>query len=66
DVGAAVAIPVVGMGGVENGADAAALLGAGASVVAVGTASFRDPLAAARIRRELSELGTPAVVARRM
>jgi len=56
DVAAAVEIPVVGMGGVERGKDAAALLGAGASVVAVGTASFSDPLAAARIRAELERL----------
>ena len=53
DVAAAVEIPVVGMGGVEHGAHVAALLGAGAAAVAVGTASFRDPLAAERIRHEL-------------
>ncbi|MFN8112465.1 MAG: hypothetical protein U0R51_04625 [Solirubrobacterales bacterium] len=60
DVVSAVEIPVVGMGGVERGAHAAALLGAGAAVVAVGTASFRDPLAAERIRGELEALGAPA------
>ena len=60
DVAAAVEIPVVGMGGVERGSHAAALLGAGASVVAVGTASFRDPLAAERIRLELEALGAIA------
>jgi dihydroorotate dehydrogenase (NAD+) catalytic subunit len=53
DVAAAVSVPVVGMGGVESGSDARDLLAAGATVVAVGTASFRDPLAAARIRAEL-------------
>jgi len=58
DVASAVAIPVIGMGGIEHGEHAAALLGAGAGVVAVGTASFRDPLAAARIRRELAALGS--------
>jgi dihydroorotate dehydrogenase (NAD+) catalytic subunit len=63
DVAAAVAIPVVGMGGVEHGADAAALLGAGASAVAVGTASFRDPLAATRIRAELERLQPLAAAA---
>ena len=57
DVVAAVEIPVVGMGGVEHGAHVAALLGAGAAAVAVGTASFRDPLAAERIRLELEALG---------
>ena len=60
DVASAVEIPVVGMGGVERGSHAAALLGAGASVVAVGTASFRDPLAAERIRTELDALGAVA------
>jgi dihydroorotate dehydrogenase (NAD+) catalytic subunit len=55
DVLAAVEIPVVGMGGVEHGRDAAALLAAGATAVAVGTASFRDPLAAERIRAELAD-----------
>jgi dihydroorotate dehydrogenase (NAD+) catalytic subunit len=53
DVAAAVSVAVVGMGGVESGSDARDLLAAGATVVAVGTASFRDPLAAARIRAEL-------------
>jgi dihydroorotate dehydrogenase (NAD+) catalytic subunit len=56
DVAARVEVPVVGMGGVENGADARALLQAGAALVAVGTASFRDPLAGARIAAELDEL----------
>jgi dihydroorotate dehydrogenase (NAD+) catalytic subunit len=51
-----VTIPVVGMGGVETGADALALRRAGAAAVAVGTASFRDPRAGARIAEELAEL----------
>jgi dihydroorotate dehydrogenase (NAD+) catalytic subunit len=55
DVAAAVPIPVVGMGGVERGADARDLLRAGASLVAVGTASFRDPLAGERVRVELEQ-----------
>jgi len=63
DVAAAVEIPVVGMGGIERGSHAAALLGAGATVVAVGTASFRDPLAAERIRGELEALRREAAVA---
>ncbi len=45
---------MIGMGGIESGADAAALIAAGATIVAVGTASFRDPLAAERVRRELA------------
>jgi dihydroorotate dehydrogenase (NAD+) catalytic subunit len=44
-----VSIPVVGMGGVQTSEHAAQMLSAGASLVAVGTESFRDPLAAARI-----------------
>jgi dihydroorotate dehydrogenase (NAD+) catalytic subunit len=59
DVAEAVSIPVVGMGGVETGEDARDLILAGASIVAVGSASFRDPLAAARIRAELEAL--PAI-----
>jgi len=52
-VAAAVGIPVIGMGGVESGRDALALIAAGATAIAVGTASFRDPMAAERVRREL-------------
>ncbi len=51
-----VALPIVGMGGVQSGRHAADLLEAGADVVAVGTESFRDPLAAQRIADELSSL----------
>ncbi len=54
-VAGAVSIPVIGMGGIESGADAAAFMAAGAVLVAVGTASFRDPRAATRIRSELVE-----------
>lgn len=50
----AVELPIVGMGGVFSGADARALLDAGASAVAVGTVLFADPLAPHRIRRELA------------
>ena len=56
DVASRVGIPVVGMGGVESGRDAHDLLHAGARVVAVGTASFRDPLSGTRIAQELDEL----------
>jgi dihydroorotate dehydrogenase (NAD+) catalytic subunit len=59
-VAAAVELPVVGMGGICSGADAAEMLAAGATVVAVGTESFRDPRAGNRIAAELSErLATP-------
>lgn len=53
-VASRVAIPVVGMGGVSSGADAAALLDVGAKLVAVGTESFRDPAAGGRIAAELA------------
>ena len=56
-VAGAVEVPVVGMGGIETGRDAGELLAAGATVVAVGTESFRDPLAGTRIAAELAELG---------
>jgi dihydroorotate dehydrogenase (NAD+) catalytic subunit len=56
DVAARVAIPVVGMGGVASGRDADALLRAGATLVAVGTESFRDPLAGERVAAELRDL----------
>ncbi len=49
----AVKIPVIGLGGIASGEDAAEFLVAGASAVEVGTASFWDPQAPARIAREL-------------
>lgn len=48
-------LPIVGMGGVQSGRDAAEFLAAGASAIAVGTALFADPGAPVRIRRELAE-----------
>jgi dihydroorotate dehydrogenase (NAD+) catalytic subunit len=50
----AVDIPVVGMGGVAHGRHARELIAAGATLVAVGTESFRDPSAGARIASELA------------
>jgi dihydroorotate dehydrogenase (NAD+) catalytic subunit len=64
DVAARVRIPVVGMGGVQSGRHADALLRAGAALVAVGTESFRDPLAGARIAAELRDEPAPAAAAR--
>jgi dihydroorotate dehydrogenase (NAD+) catalytic subunit len=52
-VTAATEIPAIGMGGISGGADAAEFLLAGAALVAVGTESFRDPRAGARIANEL-------------
>lgn len=52
-VARAVDIPVVGLGGVMSGTDAAEYLLAGAAAVQVGTASFHDPAACPRIADEL-------------
>lgn len=49
----AVKIPVVGLGGVASGEDAAEFLIAGATAVEVGTANFWDPASCERIAREL-------------
>ncbi|MBV9661597.1 MAG: dihydroorotate dehydrogenase [Acidimicrobiales bacterium] len=46
-------LPIVGVGGVSSGADAAELLVAGADAVQVGTATFADPRAPARVLEEL-------------
>ncbi len=53
-VATAVRIPIVGMGGVADGADALEFLDAGATLVAVGTESFRDPRAGERVAGEIS------------
>ena len=58
EVRARTSLPIVGMGGVQNGRHAADLIEAGADLVAVGTESFRNPLAAARIAAQLE--GSPA------
>ncbi len=55
-VARAVDVPIVGMGGITSGSDALDFLSAGASVVAVGTESFRDPAVGRRIGAELSAL----------
>jgi dihydroorotate dehydrogenase (NAD+) catalytic subunit len=54
-VAAEVGIPVVGMGGVQHAAHARALIDVGATLVAVGTENFCDPLVGVRIARELGE-----------
>ena len=52
----AVKIPVIGIGGIACGEDAAEFLIAGASLVEVGTATFWDPGAPLKIASELDEL----------
>lgn len=50
----AVKIPVIGLGGIATGEDAAEFLIAGATAVEVGTATFWDPAAPLRIAQELA------------
>jgi dihydroorotate dehydrogenase (NAD+) catalytic subunit len=54
-VASCVALPLVGMGGIQSGRDALDFLAAGAACIAVGTESFRDPAAGLRVRAELAE-----------
>ena len=56
EVSRAVRLPILGMGGVSRGADAAQLMLAGASAAAVGTAMFADPFAPLRVRDGLAEI----------
>ena len=46
--------PIVGVGGVASGRDAAEMLMAGANAVQVGTATFADPRAPWRVQEELA------------
>ena len=50
----AVKIPVIGLGGIATGTDAAEFLIAGATAVEVGTATFWDPGACVRVAAELA------------
>jgi dihydroorotate dehydrogenase (NAD+) catalytic subunit len=51
----AVQIPLCGIGGVASGEDAAEMILAGATAVAVGTANLYDPTCVPRILRELTQ-----------
>jgi len=55
EVSRAVGIPVVGMGGIMTGKDAAEFMLAGATAVMAGSATVFDPLALPRIIKELEE-----------
>ena len=56
EVANAVKLPILGMGGVAKGEDAAQLMLAGASAVAVGTALFADPFAPIKVRDGLEAI----------
>ena len=56
EVANAADLPIIGMGGIASARDAADFLRAGATCVAVGTESFRDPAAGVRIRTNLVAL----------
>jgi dihydroorotate dehydrogenase (NAD+) catalytic subunit len=47
-------VAIIGVGGVTTGWDAAEMIAVGASAVQVGTATFADPRASAKIARELA------------
>ena len=56
EVSNAVKIPVLGLGGISSGEDAAQMMLAGATAVAVGTACFADPYAPLKVRDGLAEI----------
>ena len=56
EVAQAVNIPILGMGGVSKGEDAAQLMLAGSSAVAVGTALFADPFTPIKVREGLAAI----------
>ncbi len=58
EVASAVNLPILGMGGVAKGEDAAQLMLAGASAVAVGTACFADPYAPIKVRDGLAQIAS--------
>ena len=57
-------VPIVGVGGVASGADAVEMMMAGATAVQVGTATFADPRAPAKVLRELARWCTAHGVGR--
>jgi dihydroorotate dehydrogenase (NAD+) catalytic subunit len=61
-VAARVDVPVIGMGGVQTSAHAQDMLDVGAQLVAVGTETFRDPAAGARIASGLRDLSAKSGV----
>ncbi|HXP60167.1 MAG TPA: dihydroorotate dehydrogenase [Dongiaceae bacterium] len=55
EAAAAVKIPIIGMGGIQNAADAIEFMMAGATAVAVGTANFYEPQTALQVIAGIGE-----------
>ncbi|HHX39419.1 MAG TPA: dihydroorotate dehydrogenase [Armatimonadetes bacterium] len=64
EIAQAVSIPIIGMGGITSAADALEFILAGATAVAVGTATFRNPGAVIEVIDGLGPLLTELGVAR--
>ena len=64
EVAQCVKVPILGMGGVSKGSDAAQLMLAGATAVAVGTAMFADPYAPLTVRDGLRDIAAKQGFAR--
>ncbi len=56
EVARAVTIPVIGVGGIMNGADAISFVRAGAWAVQIGTANYRDPATGVKVVSQLRAL----------
>ncbi|WP_419850400.1 dihydroorotate dehydrogenase [Candidatus Poriferisocius sp.] len=57
-------VPIIGVGGIASGADAVEMIMAGACAVQVGTATFADPRAPAKVLRELARWCTAHGISR--
>lgn len=57
-------VPIIGVGGIASGTDAVEMLMAGACAVQVGTATFANPRAPAKVLRELARWCTAHGVSR--